>query len=117
MEDKISSQYEDIFESARDLGLLILEEPSVQRFREIADLLNEDERSVDLLNRLISIGKELREHPEATGEALSDMVEEFEWVKAELENNELVKNYITLQKEYVELLTAVLEKVKTPDKA
>jgi cell fate (sporulation/competence/biofilm development) regulator YlbF (YheA/YmcA/DUF963 family) len=110
MEDDIGI----IIEKARELSESIRKHEISRRYHETRDKMKNDRRAQELYGRLVTMGKELsflisREETietEGTGER--------ELLRRELEQNPLVKEYIRAQREYLEMLKMVIEKIKTP---
>ena len=103
-----------IVEKARELGKMIENSGITRIYYNNIQLMQNDVKSQRLLARLISLGRELDEAASGdTGGELTGKAE-AELIKDELENNELVRNYILSQKDYVNLMQKVQERTKNP---
>jgi cell fate (sporulation/competence/biofilm development) regulator YlbF (YheA/YmcA/DUF963 family) len=103
-----------IIEKARELSESIGRHEITRRYHEAKDRMSKDRSSQELYSRLVAMGKELsflisREESFETKET-----GEREFLRNELEQNPLVKEYIHAQREYLELLKRVIDKIRNP---
>ena len=109
--------FDRIIEKARELSGMIENSDIARESYEGIRLMQKDAKAQNLLSKLISFGRELNESI-STGEgSKTHGGAEIELIREEIENNELVKKYILAQKNYVNLLKLVQEKIKNPVKS
>jgi cell fate (sporulation/competence/biofilm development) regulator YlbF (YheA/YmcA/DUF963 family) len=110
MQDQIAA----IIETARDLAGAIREHGTTKRYNECRADMNEDRKSRDLYARLVAMGREINERI-ARGETIGpESSSEHEFMRQELEGNPLVKDYIKSEREYLDLLKSVVNRIKDP---
>ncbi|HOD14339.1 MAG TPA: YlbF family regulator [Spirochaetota bacterium] len=110
----MQEQVSIIIEKARDLAGAIREHEITKRYNECRADMNGDRKARDLHSRLVAMGREINEKI-ARGETIGpEPSSEHEFMRQELENNRLVKDYIQSQKEYLDLLKSVIERIKNP---
>ncbi len=106
---------EMIIEKARELSQMMEKSDIALEYYESINKMQQDAKAQQLLSKLISLGRELNEaissgddEGRVTGGA------EAELLRTEIENNDLVKNYILAQKNYVNLIKLVQERIRNP---
>lgn len=99
---------------ARDLSGLIQDHPVTHRYREALLLIKDDAGSLELLTRLIGLGKELDRKAREGKDVAADSSPENEYLRRELAGNDLVKTFIASQKEYLNLVREVIDRIKNP---
>jgi cell fate (sporulation/competence/biofilm development) regulator YlbF (YheA/YmcA/DUF963 family) len=77
--------------------------------------MSNDRNAQELYANLVTLGKELNETISSGGAVERDKTTEYELMNKELEQTPLVKEFIQSQKEYLELLKKVIEKIKNPE--
>ncbi len=106
--------YSIIIRKAKKLSQLIKNsEISIKYNKSLSEIRN-DRKSQLLLEKLIFIGSNLNNKIRKGETPLVDQSREMEIIKEELENNELVKRHINNQKEYLDLIRQVLQRIKDP---
>jgi len=110
MQDEIDT----IIKKAGELSAIISEHGITRRYTESLELLKHDRRSMELLDTLISLGRDLSEKISRNEPASAGNTAENDLLKRELDSNILIKNYLLAQKEYLNLLGQVIEKIKNP---
>ena len=108
-------KYEFIINKARELALMIENHEITVRYRESVEKMKGDAVAQRLLSELIRIGSEIN-NLSGTGEELSTGRAELEILKDEFDNNKTVKDHILAQKEYLDLIKQVQEKIKNPER-
>jgi cell fate (sporulation/competence/biofilm development) regulator YlbF (YheA/YmcA/DUF963 family) len=103
-----------IIDKARDLSASIREHEATRRYNECRSRISNDRTAQQLYSKLIAIGKELSDRIAAGGVIERQESSEYELMQRELEQNTLVKEFIQSQKEYLDLLNRVIEKIKNP---
>ncbi len=103
-----------IIRKAKELSASIREHETTRRYNECLLRMNNDRKAQQLYSKLIHMGKELNDRLSAGGAIEEQNSSEREMMQHELEQNTLVKEYIQSQKEYLELLNKVIEKIKNP---
>lgn len=110
----MQEQIRIIIGKARDLAGAIREHEITKRYNECRAGMSGDRKSRDLLSRLVALGQEINERI-ARGETVGpESSSEYEFMRQELESNQLVKDYIQSQKEYLDLLKSVIKRIKDP---
>ncbi len=105
--------YSEIIGKARELAKLIEDSDITRRYRESLEKMKGDVSAQKLLARLVRLGEEITTSGEAEEGAFTGPAER-EIIGRELENNELVKSHIMIQKEYLDLINKVQYKIKNP---
>jgi len=104
--------YNEIIEKAKELAGLIEKHDATRRYKESLEKMKGDVTAQNLLVRLVKLGEEIStpgsDDLSGTGPA------EKELLGKELEQNELVKSHILIQKEYLDLINKVQYKIKNP---
>jgi len=108
--------YDDIITNAVELSNLINNHEVTVRYRESLEKMQRDPVAQKLLSELILLGRDINESL-SSGEA-SDKhgVAEMELLKQEFEKNETVKSHILAQREYLNLINSVQDRIKNPVK-
>ncbi len=106
--------FDRIIEKARDLSQMIESSDIAREYYDGIELMQKDVKAQQLLSKLISFGRELNDSITSGDASLSPGGAELELIREEIEKNDLVKNYILAQKNYVNLLKLVQEKIKNP---
>jgi len=110
----MENEIRNIMLIAAELSDLIRYNKITIDYNENLKKMNDDNKSQELLSRLISIGKELNEKS-IRGETVQAKESiKNELVKKDLEKNDLVKSFIKSQKLYFDLIQKVIEKVNNP---
>jgi len=110
MPDDIQS----IIDKAKTLSASIRSHPVTLRYNVCRGKMNNDRSAQKLYTDLVTLGKELNETISSGGTVERQQTTEYEMMQRELEQNPLVKEFIRCQKEYLELLKRVIEKIKNP---
>lgn len=109
MQDDIQA----IIGKAKELAALIRNNAATVRYNDCRERIHRDRTAQDLYSRLVAMGRELNAAI-AEGRRSDSLTSESDLLQKELERNPLVKEYISSQKEYLELLKKVIEKIKAP---
>jgi len=107
--------YNFIIEKARELARMIENHEITVKYRESVEKMKNDAVAQRLLAELIRIGGEINAINETNAES-STVRAELEILKDEFENNTTVKDHILAQKEYLNLVKMIQEKIKNPDR-
>ncbi|OHD63009.1 MAG: hypothetical protein A2176_09280 [Spirochaetes bacterium RBG_13_51_14] len=110
MKDEINA----IIEKAKELSSLIRNHDTAQQYRDCRELMRNDRKAQELYAKLVELGKELNAVADAGGTFETQPSSEHDLLQRELDRNPLVKDYIRCQKEYLELLKKVIDKIKNP---
>ena len=110
---KRMNKYDHIIEKAKELALMIKNHEISLRYRDSLVKMKQDATSQKLLMELIRIGGELNNSTDADNEPIMGRAES-EILKNEFNNNKLVKDHILIQKEYVNLIKTVQDRIKNP---
>jgi cell fate (sporulation/competence/biofilm development) regulator YlbF (YheA/YmcA/DUF963 family) len=111
----LENNIEHILEKAKDLARLVKKHRITKRYEEDLLLMRNDERSQQLLSKLVEMGKELNEKVSRGEEiAVEDSVEN-RILQEELESNNLVKSFIRSQREYLEFTQKIISRIRNPE--
>lgn len=108
-------EYEYIIEKARELANMIENHEITVSYKESLEKMKHDAVAQRLLADLIRIGEEIK-NTEVTGAESSTGRAELEILKDEFEKNKTVKDHILIQKEYLNLIKNVQEKIRNPER-
>ncbi len=111
----MENEIKKVIAAAKELSLLMSAHPVTRRYEENLSAMQQDAKSMDLLNRLVSAGKRLHDKAQSGGQVRLDDEGAGRRLQAELAENSLVKEFISSQKEYLKLVQTVIEKIRNPD--
>jgi cell fate (sporulation/competence/biofilm development) regulator YlbF (YheA/YmcA/DUF963 family) len=111
---KKMNNIEMIIEQARELSQMMEKSDIAHEYYESINKMQQDGKAQQLLSKLIILGRELNDAISAGDEGKVTGGAEAELLREEIENNDLVKNYILAQKNYVNLIKLVQERIKNP---
>ncbi|MBN2160483.1 MAG: YlbF family regulator [Spirochaetes bacterium] len=109
MQDEIQT----IIGKAQELSALIRNHDVTRRYNDCRTRIQKDRKARELYSRLVSKGREINTAI-AEGRQSEGQTSENELLQKELEETPLVKEYISSQREYLELLKKVIERIKAP---
>jgi len=112
---KQMENYEFIIEKARELARMIENHEITVRYRDSLEKMKSDAVAQRLLAELIRIGEEIQTQS-GTDAGSSAGRAELEILKDEFEKNKTVKDHILIQKEYLDLIKLVQERIKNPER-
>lgn len=107
-------KYEFIVEKARELARMIENHEITLRYRESVEKMKHDAVAQRLLAELVRIGGELNKISGTDAEMTTGKAE-LEMLKNEFDNNQIVKDHILSQKEYLDLIKMVQDRIKNPE--
>ncbi len=105
------NNYDEIIQKAKELAGLIEKHPITKKYHESMEKMKMDIASQKLLERLVRLGEEISlqsKDVSGTGPA------ERELISKELEENDLVKSHLLIQKEYLDMINKIQYKIKNP---
>jgi len=105
---------EFIIEKARELARMIENHEITVRYRESLEKMKNDAVAQRLLSELIRIGGEIQNQSGTDAESSTGKAE-LEILKDEFEKNKTVKDHILIQKEYLDLIKMVQDRIKNPE--
>jgi len=111
---KEMENFDRIIEKARELSQMIENSDIAREYYDGIELMQKNVKAQNLLSKLVSLGRELNESISSGDASLSPGGAEIQLLREEIEKDDLVKNYILAQKNYVNLLKLVQEKIKNP---
>lgn len=106
--------FDTIIDKARELSQMIEDSEISNNYYESIKMMQQDSKAQQLLSRLILLGKELNDAINSGEKDSLPGGAEAELIREEIEKNDLVKNYILSQKNYVNLIKLVQERIKNP---
>ena len=106
-------EYDHIIEKAKELASMIKNHEISLRYSDSLEKMKRDAASQKLLMELIRLGAELNNSANSDIEPVMGKAE-AEILKSEFDNNKLVKDHILIQKEYVDLIKTVQDRIKNP---
>jgi len=112
---KLMDNYGYIIEKARELARMIENHEITVRYRESVEKMKNDAAAQKLLAELVRIGGEIKSQSETNAESSTGRAE-LEILKEDFENNSTVKDHILVQKEYLDLIKKIQERIKNPVK-
>ena len=104
---------DEILKKARELSSLLRQHPASLHYFSLLREMNDNEEAQELLNRLVTYGKDLNEKI-ARGEYSPEENTPGQ-IPADHGDLPLVKDFINAQKKYLALVHAVMDKVENPD--
>jgi len=106
-------EHDRIIEKAKELASMINNHEISLKYRDSIAKMKQDVTSQKLLMELIRIGGELNNSKDTNSESIMGKAES-EILKNEFNNNKLVKDHILIQKEYVDFIKMVQDRIKNP---
>jgi cell fate (sporulation/competence/biofilm development) regulator YlbF (YheA/YmcA/DUF963 family) len=96
---------------AAELARLIHGCPIAERYRDSLMRISKDRKSQDLLERLVAMGRII-----SGGSSASDDtgMSEYRQIQDELDTDPHVKSHLLAQREYLNLLQAVIDRIRNP---
>lgn len=107
-------EIQPIIEKAKQLSDLISGHEATKKYNLCRDRIRNDRKAQELYTKLVAMGRELSEKIDRGETAGGVALAEHELLQRELSENTLVKDYILSQKEYLELLRQVIDRIKNP---
>ncbi|MFA5518560.1 MAG: YlbF family regulator [Spirochaetota bacterium] len=106
--------FDVIIDKARELSKCIEESEIAADYYKSIKLMQKDANAQQLLSRLVLHGKELNEAISSGDKDSFPGGAEAELLREEIEENALVKNFILAQKNYINLIKLVQDRIKNP---
>lgn len=107
----MTANKEQIYAKAEELSELIKDNEIYAKYKQAYDNLQANEEARDIHSRLIALGKELSEIG-AKGEAVqAKHSAENALLQEQLEKNSIVKDFLTSQKVYLNLIKLIQEQI------
>jgi len=110
----VSDNIEIIIKKAGELSALIKHNQVTLDYINIRAKINGDRKAQELYSKLVMIGKEISSRLERGELDAGKPTSEYEIMHRELEQNPLVKEYIRSQKNYLDLITMIIDRIKNP---
>ena len=110
----MNNDYSHIITKARELSSLLKAHPITKRYEESLEKMKQDHKAQDLLARLVMAGRDLSEQARQGGGASLEHSSENALLEEEFQNNELVKEHILIQKEYLEMVAQMQDHMRNP---
>lgn len=103
---------ENILDIAKELGTLINNREEVIEFNKVKEKFDNDKTAQHLFNELVIIGGQLSEKG-AKGEAVKlEQSAEYKILEQKLSKNETVKEFISAQKKYLNLISSIQQAIR-----
>ncbi len=109
------NEKDSLLHQAEELSLLIKDTLIYREFTECRELLNRDQEATELVNRLVSLGKEISENMNLGEDSSQETLTELEDLKAGFNDNEIAHKYMESQKNYLGLLDEVIKRIINPE--
>ncbi|HOP63505.1 MAG TPA: YlbF family regulator [Spirochaetota bacterium] len=106
--------YDEIIAKARELSELINNHEITRRYLDSLEKMKDDAGAQKLLSELVMMGRNINNSLTSGDSSERPGVAEMELLKAEFEKNETVKNHLLAQREYLNLISMVQERIKNP---
>ena len=103
-----------IIDKARELSDSIKNHEITLRYKNILLKMSKDRKARDLYAELVRMGKEINAALAREEKTEPRSSSEYEALRIELEQNPLIKECIRLQREYLDLLKKIIERIKNP---
>ncbi|OHD70150.1 MAG: hypothetical protein A2W19_05010 [Spirochaetes bacterium RBG_16_49_21] len=103
-----------IIEKARELSDSIRSHAITRSYDEIREKMRSDRNAQELYAKLVMMGKEISMLLAREEKIEAKDSSEYELLREELDHNPLVKEYIQTQREYLDLLKKVIERIENP---
>ena len=110
----MSNNSDIIIKKAKELSEMIKNHEISIKFNQTLDMMKNDRNALELFEKMANIGRELNEKISNSENRQIGSSSELRLLENELEANPLVKSYILIQKEYMNLLNTVIEKIRGP---
>ena len=108
-------KYKNIINKAKELSALIEKHEITVRYRASLEKMKQDVTAQRILAELVRIGAELNNRS-ATDSELSTGRAELDILKDEFDKNSNVRDHILIQREYLDLIKKVQDRIKNPAK-
>ena len=110
----MTDEIQSIIDKAKTFSASIRNHAVTLRYNECRKRMNNDRNAQEIYTNLVALGKELNERISSGSTVEQQRTTEIELMQRALEQNPLVKEFIQSQKEYLEVLKKVIEKIKNP---
>ncbi len=107
--------YDEIIAKAKELSELINNHEAAVQYRESLEKMQRDPVAQKLLSELILLGRDINESLSSGETSGKHGTAEMELLKQEFEKNETLKKHLLAQREYLNLINRVQEKIKNPE--
>jgi cell fate (sporulation/competence/biofilm development) regulator YlbF (YheA/YmcA/DUF963 family) len=104
--------YSEIIQKAKELSDLVNSHEITIRYKESLERLRKDVQSQRLLTELVRIGREVSESINFPGADKSYGVAELDMLKRELDANMFLKEYLIIQRQYLDLISQVQKRIR-----
>ncbi len=103
-----------IIEKTRHLSRLIDEHEISQRYHESREKMIADRKAQELYGKLVVLGSGINRQVSSGGQYRPEQSQENEMLQQEIQENDLVREFIIAQKEYLDLIMKVADRIKNP---
>lgn len=107
---------ENLIQYAYELSCLIKDTDIYSDYIECKDILNKDHQASELVNKLVTLGKEISENMSMGENSSQETLLELERLKVDFDNNNTAQKYIKSQKKYLGLLDEVIKRIVNPER-
>ena len=104
----------EIIELAQKLSIMINNHEISRKYRDSCETLKNDYKAQEIFQKLIMLGRDINDQLSRSDKISYDSQSEIEFFQNELENNRFVKEHILIQKEYLNMIKLVLDRIKNP---
>ncbi len=111
----MNNDYNEIILKAREISSLINNHEITKKYKETQMKIQKDAKANELLRKLIAVGAELTQDADKQGAVGNISPAENQLLMEDMEKSPVVKDFILAQKEYLNMLNLVIEKIKNPD--
>lgn len=108
-------KYQNIISKARELSDLIEKHEVTVKYRDSIEKMKKDITAQKILAELVRIGGELNEQHQNDPGMLTGRAE-LEILKDEFDRNGIVREHILVQREYLDLIKKVQDRIRNPVK-
>ena len=107
-------EQERILELAAEIAKLIEGHPVTVEYRSMLEVMRRDADSLDLLEKLVALGRNLNEMAKGGREIEIVATDENRRIEERLRENSMVKAFIGAQKSYFNLVNQVIGRINHP---
>lgn len=111
---RIMVEYEYIIEKAKELAKMIDSHQITVKYRESLERMKQDAAAQRLLAELVRIGGEIK-NSDGTETGASAGRAELTLLKDEFDRNQTVKDHILIQREYLNFIKQIQDRIKNPE--
>lgn len=106
---------EEIIKQANDLGLMIKGTDVYKRYVEVVQKLDKEEESRNLLEEFIKLNEQVQQKEYSSQPVEVEEKQKLEELSAKVSENELLKEFISAQTYYMNLMMQIQKSISEPE--